>query len=248
MRSFILALQFLTIINLVPNIKVDSEGIKKSTVYFPLVGLILGLLVIGFDWAIAGFVHRELVGILVLIWLIFLQRGLHLDGLGDTFDGLGSGKSREKILEIMKDSRSGTYSIIAICSLLILKANTLGILSFSESTYGWKYIIVATMLSRWGILLVGAKSRYAREGAGLGSMYVGEHAKRNTLISACYVLPIVLYLLGLKGGIIMLMILVWTWAFAFYFNRLLGGVTGDVFGAYVEITECMILLAGTLLK
>lgn len=244
MREFLLALQFLTIITLIPNLKADGTMLSKSSAYFPIIGLIIGILTAVFDWTISDIFPNYITGILDVIWLVILQRGLHLDGLGDTFDGIIGGHTPERSLEIMKDSRCGAFAIVSITLVLLLKAGLFTSLTFANNNEGWRFIILALCLSRWGIHFMGFLSRYAREQGGLGSYFTGNKVKNTLWLSTVSAMAVAFFVLNFKGILILLCLALWTWFFAGYFRRKLGGITGDVMGAYNEITEVLILLAG----
>jgi len=244
MREFLLALQFLTIITLVPNLKADGAMLSKSTAYFPLIGFIIGILTAVFDWTISDIFPNYITGVLDVIWLTILQRGLHLDGLGDTFDGMIGGHTQERALEIMKDSRCGAFGIVSITLVLLLKASTFTSLTFANNNEGWRFIILALCLSRWGIHFMGFLSKYAREEGGLGIYFTGDNVKNTFWISTLSAITVSFFLMNIKGLIIFIFLVLWTYIFAIYFRNKLGGITGDVMGAYNEITEVLILLAG----
>lgn len=122
MRSFITALQFLTRIHLVRQENLTAEDFGRSTRFFPLVGAVLGALYLLAALAcLALFGLPSYTGKAVLVVLPFLLTGgLHADGFMDTMDGLFSGRSRERMLEIMKDSRTGSFGVAAFAGLLLL--------------------------------------------------------------------------------------------------------------------------------
>ena len=124
MKRFIGLLQFMTRIPIKADMGFDEE-FYKSIVYFPLVGFVIGLIsfIIG-SLAIKIF-DPFLTSILIVAGEVILTGGLHIDGLGDTFDAIYSNRDKERMLEIMKDSRLGTNSLLAILFLVLIKVGLL---------------------------------------------------------------------------------------------------------------------------
>ena len=234
-KSFILSLQFLTRIPINIPIDFNRENLRRSTFFFPLVGLILGGLS-GLIYYLFSFVNPELAALITVISMIVLTGGLHLDGLADTFDGFMSNTDREKTLEIMKDSRVGAFGVIA----LILNILT-------------KYVLISNITSNIPIILIlslgnsrlvlGHKMAYkkiARLG-GLGDIFNKSNPKKYVIVSGIIYIGILalinpIYLLPLLGTIIMGEII------SFITYRKIGGFTGDVFGATIEIGEIVSLI------
>jgi adenosylcobinamide-GDP ribazoletransferase len=130
MRNLISALQFITIL---PLGKGKSFDPPKMVPYFPLVGILLGLLMAGFDAIIIRFWAPPVVALLDIILLAVLTGAFHIDGLGDTADGLLGPRSRDKALEIMKDSRIGTMGLVAILFGLAIKWGGIASLGYNRS-------------------------------------------------------------------------------------------------------------------
>ena len=118
MRNLIAALQFITIL---PLGKTRDFDAPKMVPYFPLVGILLGLMVALFDATVSNFWAPPVAALLDVILLAVLSAAFHLDGLADTADGLLSSRPRDEALEIMKDSRIGTMGLVAILFGLSLK-------------------------------------------------------------------------------------------------------------------------------
>ena len=89
--------------------------------FFPVVGLILGLILVLVNFLLLAFASAGLLSVILVTLLAFMTRGLHLDGLGDTFDGLGAGGERERVLSVMDDSHIGVFGLIAIVLVLFLR-------------------------------------------------------------------------------------------------------------------------------
>ncbi|MDD2497634.1 MAG: adenosylcobinamide-GDP ribazoletransferase, partial [Desulfitobacteriaceae bacterium] len=109
-RSMIIALTFLTRIPIKINFTYDEKDLGRTSRYFPLVGLIIGLLVAGVAYVFGG-IDRQLGAVAAILTGVILTGGLHLDGFMDTADGIFSARKRDKMLEIMKDSRVGAHGV-----------------------------------------------------------------------------------------------------------------------------------------
>ncbi len=241
-----LSLQFLTIITIVPGLRATRRELASSLAFFPLTGLILGGLLSGFDWAARGVWPPRICGVLDVVWLALLTRGLHLDGVADTFDAIGSGADRQRALEIMRDSSNGALGILSMVSLLLVKVVAMSELSLHAA---WHWLMLIPCLSRLGINVLGAVSSYARTEGGLGQAFTGRESLRYmpvalvTAVSAAWILRDIPGLIML-GGVIL-----WCLPVAAWCRYRFGGITGDVLGAHVELAEtAMFLVAAALVQ
>ncbi|MDI6813630.1 MAG: adenosylcobinamide-GDP ribazoletransferase [Desulfitobacteriaceae bacterium] len=238
MRGFLIALTFLTRLPFPAPQAVSESEFKRSQHYYPLVGLTLGILL----WLIAyasRLAYPPIVsGGIILAAEIFLTGGIHLDGFMDSMDGLLSAREPERMLEIMKDSRVGAHASISLGALLILKFALL----VSLSSSGLKILILVPMLSRWAFLIGVIGFPYARK-EGLGK---GFHESSRWLVFASEgaLIFILAYLVtgyaGLAAGV---SALAGAFLFAYKTAHLLGGLTGDLYGALIELSEVVALLA-----
>lgn len=237
MRGFLIALTFFTRIPLPIPKDVTAEEFTQSYRFYPLVGLVLGLLL----WLLAKLLilyYPPLVlGALLLGAELMLTGGIHLDGFMDSMDGLLSARSPERVLEIMKDSRVGAHASMALVGLLLLKFSLLS--SLTPSTLA--VLIVMPMLSRWVFQIGVIRFPYARS-QGLGKGFHESSQWVVFLLSGGVVCGVSFFLLGLAGpfalGITALLITF----MAFRISNLLGGLTGDLYGAFIEISEVICLL------
>ncbi len=220
---------------------VDEGEISASLAYFPLVGLIIGGSLAVFNWAIKDlFSSHQIIGILDTAWLAILTRALHLDGLADTIDGLASNAPKDRVLEIMRDSRTGAIGVVAIVLLLLIKAATFGFLSRKDLI---EVFILVPCLSRFGINMLAFLCPYARDGYGLGRAFTDKHAKWTMIISFPTAFFAAFFLMKIKGIIALLEVIFFSTVISIYFNKRLGGITGDVLGAHTEIIEAILLLS-----
>jgi cobalamin 5'-phosphate synthase/cobalamin synthase len=235
-NGFWLALSFLTTLP-ARQVPYAADGLGKAAAWFPVVGLLIGLLLV--------LVHaggRVLLGplpaavLVVTVWAV-LTGGLHLDGLADCCDGLLVSAGRERRLEILRDPRVGSFAVVGLVLALLLK--TAGVSALPAAAPG---LLLAPVWARWWIL-VAARRPLARPG-GLGSSFAAALTPRTLGVAA--LLPLVL--LGLLAPFD------WRSIFGvglsavacFGVLRLaearIGGVTGDVYGAVVELSEIALIL------
>ncbi len=239
MKDFLQALSFLTILPITRLPLPEDKGLARSMAFFPLVGLLIGLLL-----AIASFllsyVFSKSLGLwLTLGGLVFLTRGLHLDGFADTIDGLATGGSKEKILEVMRDSRIGAFGVIGL--ILLIGAKYLALEKIADSSIPYSLILM-TVMGRNSMVWVCFRSRYARAGGGLAKPFVENLTIREMIISSASALGIGVLLRGLDGVMVFLGIGLFNLAFRFFFLKKLDGVTGDILGAANELSELLCLL------
>src|SRR5271163_4147312 len=132
-----LAFSFLTILPVIDQRPAPEETVAASFAWFPIVGFLLGVALVGEDWLLAHVFARVIRSVLIVISLTFITGAVHLDGLADTADALGAGRDRERALDILRDSRVGTFGASAIFFDLTLKILALSTLAghrrYSES-------------------------------------------------------------------------------------------------------------------
>ena len=238
MRGFLIALAFLTRIPLpAPKVEVTSEEFSRSYLYYPLVGLVLGLLLWLLAKASIPYFPPLVLGALILIAQLILTGGIHLDGFMDSMDGLLSARSPERMLEIMKDSRIGAHSCMALVGLLLLKFSLLASLTPTQ----FSILLVMPMLSRWVFQIGVIGFPYARpQGLGKGIQETAHWIP--FLFSGGLVLAASFYLAGFAGLIAFGVCVLTVTLLASRITTLLGGLTGDLYGAFIELSEVVCLL------
>lgn len=130
--AFILAVQLLTRIPIKKQVAVSDDTLTKGVIFWPFIGLITGAIQLGVYYLLSFIMARPAAVVLTVLTQILINGGFHLDGLCDTADGIYSARTRERMLEIMKDSRIGTNGVIAAFFDIILKITLLGQLSHPE--------------------------------------------------------------------------------------------------------------------
>jgi adenosylcobinamide-GDP ribazoletransferase len=231
-----LAISFLTILPVIDQRPASEETVAASFAWFPIVGFLLGVALVGEDRLLAHFFPQVIRSVLIIISLTVITGAVHLDGLADTADALGAGRDRERALEILRDSRVGTFGAGAILFDLVLK-----ILALSSLAGHRRYaaLIAAPMLARWAMLLVARGLSYLRE-AGAGSTLLSDRSAGVRVgIVAVFTLVVILALGALRPAVVAIAIVL---AMRFFYRRWLGGVTGDLIGACGELVETAVLV------
>jgi adenosylcobinamide-GDP ribazoletransferase len=242
--TFPLALTFLTACPWLRFGEVTPGDLARSLFWFPWVGAILGLVLWVAGEALVGLFPVPAAAALLLGLTVLLTRGLHLDGLADTVDGLGGGRTPETRLAIMKDSRLGAFGAIALVLALLLKfAFFLAVFEHS----GEQSLLLFPVVSRWGLVLLAALAPYARPGGGLGQAMTEGATRARTLGATVSALALSFLMGGVAGPLVLGLAALVVWGLSRYFKKRLGGVTGDVYGAVNELLEILVLGSAVLL-
>ncbi|MBI3813050.1 MAG: adenosylcobinamide-GDP ribazoletransferase [Nitrospinae bacterium] len=265
LKDFFLSLQFLTIIPPLPpfttspseggdkgEVKGGKGGVAhfgedrfgKAAVFFPLVSLLIGGILVATSKMTSLFLPISISDAIVIMTLIIITGGLHIDGFADTIDGFAGGRDKDDVLRIMKDSGIGAFGAAGLIMLLLMKY-----LSIQSLQMDMKYWILAAMpvFGRWAVLPMGLLFRYARLEGGTGKVFAETIKLREFVLGTILCLFIVVLLLGVMGFLMLAGIFIVTLMIGWYSNRRIGGITGDVFGAAIEVNELMILILALLL-
>lgn len=229
MRGFLTAIGFLTIIRI--NLKKYDN--KNAIFYFPLVGLIIATP--AYSILSGDIKFKELIA---LIYMIIITGGLHLDGLADSADAFFSHKDREKKLEIMKDSRIGTFGALSIFILLLSKYEFLKHIDPFA-------VFVAFSCSRFGAIVIMKSLPYARS-KGTGDFFNGFSLYKPELIFL-FAPFVVSFFMGLQLFLYLLLFFsLSTFIFIILYKKIIGGWTGDMIGCYIEVMETIILFVAAI--
>jgi len=242
-RRFFVAIQFLTRLPVPRALNSSETEVGKALAFFPLVGVIVG--------GGAALVFTTLQRILPLpasvlcavIFAVVLTNAFHEDGLADSFDGFGGGWTRDRVLEIMRDSRIGTYGTLALIFVIFGKLIFLSSLPPSQI---WRWLIVAHTASRWTILPLCAWLPYARaEGQG---KLVAKQVGSLEVVIATITLLLVFILVSWQAALAALLVTALvTILSGLYFRARLQGITGDCLGATNQLTEIALYLTAVIL-
>ncbi|MBC8429657.1 MAG: adenosylcobinamide-GDP ribazoletransferase [Dehalococcoidia bacterium] len=241
--KFLAAVRFLTIIPLPGRREVSPEEVGRSIVYFPLVGVIIGLILVGLNWLLGLFLPSALVTVLLVVSLVVISGALHLDGFVDTCDGIGGHKTVEERWRVMQDSRAGGFGIIGVCCLLLVKY-----VSMSGVPDSWlmQTLVLMPVVSRWAMVYAVFAYSYAKP-SGLGKVFKQGASWQRFVIATFITLAVAVILAQLTGFVIMLAIWVIVIAMAAYLKGKFGGLTGDTYGAINEVAEVCVLILVCLL-
>lgn len=237
LKRFVIMIQFFTSIPIPVNVDCDEKDYGKGLVFAPLVGLILGALLFALNSVLRLLLPIRVVAAFLIAGYIILTGGLHLDGLGDTFDGLFSNRSKEKILEIMRDSRVGTNAVLALICLVLLNYTMLMELDTMP-----KALLLFPVAGRIGSLMGAGISVYARKNEGLGKSFIDYCGKKEMFLGAIISFIIFGLVAGLKGLLMAFILMLTACIITKIFTIRLGGATGDILGAVCELNQTVFLL------
>ncbi|MFC2003250.1 adenosylcobinamide-GDP ribazoletransferase [Chloroflexota bacterium] len=236
--GFLAALKFLTIIPLPWRREVSPEELGRSAAYFPLVGLIIGLIMAGWHWLLGLFLPGAVVDILVIVSLVVISGALHLDGFIDTCDGIAGHKSVEDRWRVMHDSRAGGFGVVGVCCLLLVKYVALNNVPDSLLMVT---LVLMPVLSRWAMVYAIFAYPYARP-SGLGKAFKQGAGWLRFTVATLITFAVAVILLQLTGLAVMLGIWIIMVAMATYLKGKFSGLTGDTYGAVNEVAEVCVLI------
>ena len=241
-RPLLLALQFLTRLPVPLCDNPTESDTGRSLLYYPLVGLLIGLLLAATAWALAG-APAMLRAALVLSAWVLLTGALHLDGLADSADAwVGGHGDRDRTLTIMKDPNCGPVGVVVLALVLLIKLAALEPIASSRE---WTTLILIPVLGRTALPLLFFTTPYVRPG-GLGAVLAKYQRRRAGALVVLLTVIAVLLTLGATGLWLLL-----ASAGVFLLVRALmikhiGGTTGDTAGALVELIEAAGLVTAAL--
>ncbi|MFC0228436.1 adenosylcobinamide-GDP ribazoletransferase [Serratia aquatilis] len=243
-RMFLATLQFMTRI---PVPARWTQGLaldhyEQGIVGFPLIGLIVGAIGGAVFSLLAPWCGLPLAALGYVLALALVTGAFHLDGLADTCDGVFSARSRENMLEIMRDSRLGTNGGLALVFIVLAKVLVVSELALRGLPM-LATLMAAGVASRSLVVLLMHRQRYAREGDGLGNIYIGRVNGMQTLLTLAFGAVLVMLLGQSKAMFALGYALVALLLLRAYLNRRLGGQTGDTLGAAIEVAELVFLIA-----
>ena len=249
--SFFVGLQFLTRISIVKQTVWTEESFGKSVKFFPAVGAVLGLVYVVLAEILnllIGDAFPMLTAAVILVSMTILTGGIHCDGFMDTMDGLFSGRDRERMLEIMKDSRVGAFGVVSFVMLSILDFAALSELSRTSTLTLFAAIYSAPIIGRLMMVVTIGGFPYARPN-GMGKAFAA-YTTRSTIILAAFevlvlLLPLILLSAMLAESLLISLTIALT--FTLYFGKFttkkVGGVTGDIYGAIEIISEALVMVS-----
>lgn len=238
-KDFLLMFQFFTRIPINMSLPCESKNFRDGSAFFSLMGLIIGLIQLGVYELMARFLPVNVTAAFIIVTAILVTGGLHIDGLGDTCDGFFALKGSDKIIEIMKDSRIGTFACVAIVLDLLVKFSAYGEVLAKGSPM---LIVLAPMYGRFSISMLAAMAKPAKPN-GSGNLFI-----RNTgMVQICFniltTVGVSLWLAGIKSTAILVAgAMIVTLLFNKFCVHKMNGITGDSFGANNELVEILTLV------
>ena len=244
----VLALQFLTAVPLPLAVPAGPRELGRALGLFPLVGALLGLLLAALDATLLRVLPAGVTSALVLVAGTLLTGGLHLDGLMDTSDGVFGGRTRERRLEIMRDSRVGSYGVLAGALQLLVKY--VALVSLPQ---GWRgaALVASLTCGRWAMVAAMRAFPYARAD-GLGRTFKDGVRMGDVGLATVLAVGLCWFVLRAQGAALTELAALLLWAITgslvagWWLTQRVGGLTGDCYGAVNELIEAgaLVLLVG----
>lgn len=250
--SIIFAFSFMTRLPVHIKAEIDKNIIRNSVTFFPLTGLVFGLVsYFTAKYLIYLNIKPVLTAAIIVALNYSLNRFLHFDGLCDVLDAFLSDKDSEKRLTIMKDSNIGSFALGGGVLYLILKLLIITIIVESGLIY---YLIIIPVFSRCGIVFLCFKTIYPRDN-GTGSIFIGKiniyQLMASIFVTVLIVFSHLFFFRGMSGIILLMLFLIllsFLFIWKFYSYKKIGGITGDVLGASVELNELLLMTSLLIIK
>jgi adenosylcobinamide-GDP ribazoletransferase len=241
LRTFLFAWQFLTAIPLSRSTHdAKPEELAASMSWYPLVGCLLGALLVMADLLLAHVFSTQVMSVLLMLLLIGITRGLHQDGLADMVDGLAGGRTAQARLAIMRDGRVGAIGATGLFLALGLRYAGLNALPVGEHL---ALLLGMPVVGRWAMVVGAFHVTYARSEGGLAQPFLAHLSWQHLCVATVTAGFVLTLLLGTWPALCCLLIgaalvrLSTAW-----FYRMFGGVTGDLLGATNEVAEILFIV------
>ncbi|WP_259070188.1 adenosylcobinamide-GDP ribazoletransferase [Mucilaginibacter sp. X4EP1] len=240
-RIFFTALMFFTRIPCPKWVDHSKEYLNKSSRYFPMVGILVGSISALFFYGFQFILPKEIALLLSMVASVLTTGAFHEDGFADVCDGFGGGWTKEKILLIMKDSRLGTYGVIGVGLILLLKWTSLNQLPAATIVIT---LIAGHTISRLNAVSLIFTDEYAREDDTSKTKPLATKMSTGGLVFAIItgLLPLLLFN-NVYVCITLLPLLLVRWYFSWYFKKWIGGYTGDCLGAVQQLSEVVFYIS-----
>lgn len=251
MKAFLIGLQFLTRINLSRQEIWTEEDFGKSVKYFPAIGSVLGiffaLIISAIILLTGGVILENFTGAIFFASSVILTGGIHCDGLMDSADGLFSGRDKNKMLEIMKDSRAGAFGVVSLVVVAALQISTIADLITLSIMQTLAAVYSAPIIGRFLMVAIIKKFPYARP-QGIGKAFA-KNSTDKTLPIAFFetlilFLPMIIFnrYFFWEAFFALVMTSIFAIEFGKFATKKIGGVTGDIYGATEILSETSVLI------
>jgi adenosylcobinamide-GDP ribazoletransferase len=244
LKIFFTAVMFYTRIPCPKWVDHSEEYLNKATRYFPLIGWIVGGLSALILYSAFYLFPVSIAVALSILAGILLTGAFHEDGFADVCDGFGGGWTKQKILDIMKDSRVGTYGVAGLIFILSLKFFSIYELAQKDIIFCCKAIFTAHSISRFAAIILRKKMQYVRENDDSKAKPIAkQNSGKDYFIAALFgLLPLLLFK-NCMVFIAIVPIIIAVVYLRYYFNKWIGGYTGDCLGAAQQVTELFFYLS-----
>lgn len=234
------AFQFLTRVPM-PTFAWSPDALSRSAKFFPLVGFAIGTAAATLHLWFSPRFPESIVAMLIVLFTVLVTGGLHEDGLADAADAFGGGRNRDHVLSILNDSRIGCYGAIAL--IFSIASRTL-LLAFIPGNRFARYVISAQALCRWTILPLGFMLPAARKGEGQGARLAKRISFMSVTAGTLFAFGIAVFFLRMDAVGPVLIVLLLTLSSGLYYHWRIGGITGDCFGATIQLAEIAVYVCG----
>ncbi|HEV2656561.1 MAG TPA: adenosylcobinamide-GDP ribazoletransferase [Ktedonobacteraceae bacterium] len=243
LKELVAAIRFLSILPIPGSAQLFSTEDEDAAViigaaYFPFVGLLIALVLLALLLATSQFFPPLVLAAFLVVAQVVLTGGLHMDGLMDSSDGLFGGTSPERRLEIMRDSRVGSFGVLAGACVLLLKFALFATLRVHLLAQA---VLMVLPAARWAMIMTVSLFPSARP-TGLGAAFRQTLSPPRLVVAGITALIVVLVVGHLTGLLVLLVGTLAAVAVGAWATRRLGGLTGDSYGAIAEVAEVVMLL------
>lgn len=238
-REFLTAVQFLTRLP-VPRFAFEADMVFAATKFYPVIGAVVAAGAIAVERLLRDHLPQQITALAVVIFLVAVTGGFHEDGLADTFDGIGGGWTRERRLEIMRDSRIGSYGSLAVCLSLLARWQLLA--AMPRASFA-AYLLTAHVLCRWTVVPLSQMLPPARTD-GLGAQLAHKLSTATVVTASLLASAIAGTALGVGAVIPLIAVCGVTVLSALLYRAKLGGISGDCLGATNQLAEIAVYVCG----
>jgi adenosylcobinamide-GDP ribazoletransferase len=223
-----------------PAFRFEPAMVLDAAKFYPLVGALVALGAIGIERGLRAHLAPMITALVVLTYLVMITGGFHEDGLADTADALGGGWTRPRMLEIMHDSRIGSFGTLAICLSMLARWLLLGSLPVARFPFD---VLTAHVLCRWSSLPLGAFFNSARTD-GLGAQLAHKISLTSVVIGSIFAFAIAGWALRMEALVPIAAVSVIIVLSGLYYRSQIGGITGDCFGSTNQLAEIAVYVCG----
>jgi adenosylcobinamide-GDP ribazoletransferase len=247
LRACVAAFTFLTRLPVSQFAEHDASDLPAATAYFPAVGLVVGLIG-GLVYLVASFFWPPLIAVILSVAATVLSTGaFHEDALADSLDGFGGGWTHAQVLSIMKDSRVGSYALVGVVLALATKVAVLTDISASSVGAVARALVAGHVLGRWSSVPLIWRWPYVRptedgERPSAGRPFAASVTGARLFAATVFSLVVVGVTLEWRALAVCVVAAGVTWLSGQYFNRRIGGITGDALGAANQLVELAVYL------